>query len=340
MTVNDIPLELYDAKAEDKSLLDILHPGEVKELHINPTFFTTVKFEKGSSTDKNKVISSGQEKRLGIIGLLKSFDITWDSKKVLMGFHAGWHPNNMPKWRRRQFNTQGVQTFRGDNSTDQLDWLITQFHPQNKQDILATLRVLKQRGLEANRKNIIDNMVLRNNWLFEFKDPTLTGNDSYAVWEREQEVNAKIKNVQEGHLQILMSDLYRGYKFLNQPTLSKSAAGARAYLVNQVRNPGGYVRLRKVFADLDHAIEVDQFVHAIQSGKIKVTDFEVLRSDNGKVFIKSEEQIPATENEEEKVIWIKTRMDQSEGYKDLIIYLDELSKISKAGATKAKIGPQ
>jgi len=336
VTVNDIPLELYDAKAEDKSLLDILNPGDVKEVNINPTYFTNVPFQKGLSTDKNKVLSSGNEKRLGIIGLLKSFDITYDNKPVLMGFHGGWHPNNMPKWRRRQFNTQGVQTFRGDNSTDQKDWLIMQLHPQNKHDILATIRVLKQRQIAVNRKNLLENMVMRNNWLFEIKDPNLVGQDSYSTWLKEQEVNEKIKLVQDGHLQILMAAEYRGHKFFNQPTLANTAAGARAYLVNQVKLPGGYSRLRKMFGDLDTAIEVDSFVSGIKSGKIKVTDYEVLRTDNGKVYLKFEEIIPELEDEA-KALWIQTRMSQNDGYKEMAVYLDELSKTTKAGAAKAKI---
>jgi len=337
VTVNDIPLELYDAKAESKSLLDILQAGEVKQIHINPVKFTEVKYEKGLSSNPNVVVSSGKKKEVGIIGLLKSWDITWDNKRVLMGFHAGWHPNNLPKFRRRQFNHVDVQTFYGNSQNDRTDWLILQLHPKNKHDIIATRNLLVRKGIELTRKNMIENMVLRNDWDFEFKDPDLAGQDNYAIWENEQKVNKKIEQVQEGHLQILMSESYRGYKFLNQPTLSKSVPGSRAYLVNQTRTIGGYTRLKKVFADLDQAIEVDQFVQAIKGGKVKVTEFEVIKSENGKVFVKFEQPIPAIENEEEKAIWIKTRMDQTDGYKELATYLDELSKASKVGAKSAKL---
>lgn len=337
VTVNDIPLELYDAKATDKSLLDVLGPGDVKEVTINPVFFTNVPYQKGLSTDKTKVLSSGTEKRLGIIGLLKSFDITWGAKKVLMGFHGGWHQNNMPRWRRRQFNTQGVQTFRGDNVTDQLDWLVLQLHPENKHDILATIRLLNQRGVkDITRKDVVENMVMRNNWKFEIRDPNLVGLDNYGAWEKEQAVNRKIEQVQEGHLQILMSAEYRGYKFFNQPTLAKSIPGSRAFLVNQVKSPGGYAKLAKIFADLDAAIEVDSLVVAMKSGKIKATDFEVLRTDNGKVYLKFEEPIPVMEDEE-RAIWIKTRMDKNDGYKEMVAYLDEISKASRSGAKAAKL---
>jgi hypothetical protein len=336
--VNDLPSELYDAKATDKSLLDILSPGEVKQVTINPTFFTKVHVQKGSSLDKNKVISSGVEQRLGVIGLIKSWDITWNAQKVLLGFHAGWHGNNMPRFRRRQFNNFGVQTFRGDNQEDQIDWLVLQLHPQCRQDILATISKLRQDGKEVTRKNVIANMVLRRNWTFEFKNPDLQGVDVYDAWEREQEVNDKIREVQEGHLQILMSDNFRGYKFFNQPTLAKSTPGARAYLVNKVKEVGGYDRMRKIFADLDNAIEVDQFVGAIKSGKVKLTDFEAIRTDNGKVFFKFEEPIPTFVNEEERVLYIKKKIDGSDGYKALATYLDELSKTSKSGAKSAKVG--
>jgi hypothetical protein len=338
VTVNEIPAELYDAKAIENSVLDVLSPGQVKQITINPSRFTNVKYEKGVSSNPKEVVSSGIEKRIGIIGLLKSFNITWNNKKTLMGFHGQWHENGAPRWRRRQFSFVGIQSFNGDIENDRNDWVILQFHPQARQDLLTTVSLLRQKKIEITKKNVAANMVYRDNWLFEFKNPDSEGVDTYKTWEREQEVNRKIEQLQDGHLEILMTAVFRGYKFFNQPALSGSAQGARAYLVSKTRMPNGYTDLRRILSDLDGAIEVDQFVQAIKNTKIKITDFEVIRADNGKVFLKFEEAIPKSVSEEEIALWIKTRMDKTDEYKVLASYIDELYKTSKTGAAKAKIG--
>lgn len=335
--VNEFPVELYNAAAEDKSLLDLLEPNDVKSVKLNPDYFKRVPAMKGKSTDPDKVISTTIENRVGIIGIMKHFSMTWSGKKILFGFHEGWYENGLPKWHRMQFNNQGIREFRGSSPNDQADWLVLQLHPEAKQDVVATYQYLVKNNLEKTKANLNKHMISRRKWTFEFTNPDVQGMDAWAIFEREQEVNEKIKNLQDGHLQVLMSAETHGYKFLNQPTLAKSITGARGYLVNRTKSAGGYDMLRKLFVNMEHAIEVDQLINAVKANKIKITQHDVIRVDNGKVYVASEEVLQQTGTVDEQVLSLKSRFGGTDGYKELAVYVDELSKSTKATAKGAKL---